>query len=67
MKLKENKSCSKMRYELLTDIGGFIWWLLIKFCSTKLEEEQTKENWSRNIIVFVVAGYLIAFVMIKIL
>jgi hypothetical protein len=55
-----------MRYELLTDIGGFLWWIFIKFCSTKLEEEQTKEKWSRNIIVFIVAAYLIAFVTIKI-
>ncbi len=55
----------KMRYEFLIDIGGFIWWLL-KFCSTKLEEEQTKEKWSRNIIVLIVAAYLIAFVSIKI-
>jgi hypothetical protein len=55
-----------MRYELLTDIGGFIWWFFIKFCSTKLEEEQTKEKWSRNIIVLIVAAYLIAFATIKI-
>jgi hypothetical protein len=55
-----------MRYELLTDIGGLIWLLLIKFCSTKLEEEQTKEKWSQNIIVFIVAVYLLAFITIKI-
>ena len=55
-----------MRYELLTDIGGFIWWLLTKFCSTKLEEEQTQEKWSRNIIVFIVAIYLIAYISVKI-
>jgi hypothetical protein len=56
-----------MRYELLTDIGGFIWWLLIRFCSTKLEEEQTKEKWSRNMFVFIVTAYLIGFVTVKIL
>ena len=55
-----------MRYELLTDIGGLIWWVFIKFCSTELEKEQTKEKWSRNIIVFIVAAYLITFVTLKI-
>lgn len=55
-----------MRYELLTDIGGFLWWLLVKFCSTKLEEEQTEKKWSRNIAVFIVAVYLLAFITIKV-
>ncbi len=55
-----------MRYELLADIGGFLWWLLIKFCSTKLKDEQTKKKWSRNIFVFIVAIYLLAFITIKI-
>lgn len=38
-----------MRYRALTDLGGFLWWLLIKFAKTDLEEEQTKNNWARNI------------------
>jgi len=38
-----------MRYELLTNIGGFLWWILIKFCKTNLKSEQTKDKWSRNL------------------
>ena len=54
-----------MRYELLADIGGFLWWLLIKFCSTKLKDEQTKKKWSRNIFVFIVAIYLLLLSQLK--
>ena len=55
-----------MRYELFTDLGGFLWWVLIKFCKTKLEEEQTKEKWARNIIFLIVLLYLVAFLTIKV-
>ncbi len=54
-----------MRYKLLTDIGGFLWWLVVKFCSTKLEDEQVKEKWSRNIIVFILATYLVGFLIVQ--
>lgn len=56
-----------MRYEGLADIGGFLWWVIIKFCKSKLEEEQTKEYWARNIFFLCVVGIAIAFVSVRIL
>ena len=43
-----------MRYRLLTDFGGFLWWLLIKLGKTSLEVEQTKEKWARNLFFLIV-------------
>lgn len=54
-----------MRYELLTDLGGFLWWLFIKFCKTDLDEEQSKEKWSRNIFFLIIIGTIIGFVSVK--
>jgi hypothetical protein len=54
-----------MRYELLTDLGGFLWWLLIKFCKTNLEKEQSKDKWSRNIFFLIVIGIVIGFIVVK--
>jgi hypothetical protein len=54
-----------MRYILLTDIGGFLWWLVFKFCRTKLEDEQKAENWARNIFILIVFGVLIAIISNK--
>jgi hypothetical protein len=31
-------------------LGGFYWWLLVKFCQTKLKEEQAQVNKIRNLI-----------------
>ncbi|CAN1563333.1 hypothetical protein MCETHM1_02765 [Flavobacteriaceae bacterium] len=33
-----------MRFRLEADIGGFLWWLFIKFCKTKLEDEQKEKK-----------------------
>lgn len=54
-----------MRYELLTDLGGFLWWLFIKFCKTDLKEEQSKEKWSRNIFFLITIGTAIGFIAVK--
>jgi hypothetical protein len=56
-----------MRFRLEAEIGGFLWWLLIKFCKTKLEDEQKEENWSRNIFFLIIIGLVIAFFTIKFL
>lgn len=53
----------EMRYTDLADIGGFLWWLFIKFCKTNLKEEQTESKWSRNIFVLLVFGTLIGFIL----
>lgn len=42
-----------MRYNDLSDIGGGIWWLFVRFCRTELEKEQSKEYWARNIFVLI--------------
>lgn len=41
-----------MRYKPLTDLGGFLWWIIVKFCKTELGEEQKQENWARNFTFF---------------
>jgi hypothetical protein len=56
-----------MRYGLLTDLGGLVWWLLIKFCKTNLEEEQSKDKWSRNIFFLIVIGTALGFIAVKFL
>lgn len=54
-----------MRYKIESDIGGFLWWLIIKFCKTDLKEEQTENKWSRNIFFLIVIGLVIGFVSVK--
>lgn len=54
-----------MRYTDFSDLGGFLWWLLIKFCKTKLEDEQAKDKWSRNIFFVIILGIMIAFISVK--
>jgi hypothetical protein len=54
-----------MRFQLENDIGGFLWWLLIKFCKTNLKEEQSKEKWSRNIFFLIVIGTTLGFISVK--
>lgn len=43
-----------MRYSDLSDIGGFLWWFLVKFRKTDLVEEQSKKKWERNIFILVI-------------
>ncbi len=54
-----------MRYQLESDIVGFLWWLLIKFCKTNLKEEQSKDKWSRNIFLLIVISIIIGFIAVK--
>ncbi len=54
-----------MRYRIYSDIGGFLWWLLIKFCKTKLEDEQTSDKWSRNIFFLIVVGIICTVISVK--
>lgn len=49
----------------IVNFGGTLWWVLIKFCSTKLNEEQTKEKTVRNFIFLGCICYVFAFVTIK--
>jgi hypothetical protein len=54
-----------MRYIIISDIGGFLWWILIKFCKTNLEDEQAKDKWSRNIFFLTVIGFVMMFIAVK--
>ncbi len=54
-----------MRYKIESDIGVFLWWVLIKFCKTDLKEEQAENKWSRNIFFLAVLGLIVAFISIK--
>lgn len=35
--------------EFHADLGALGWWILIKFCKTKLSDEQANENRRRNL------------------
>jgi len=49
----------------IVNFGGSLWWILIRFCRTKLSEEQTKEKSARNFIFLVFICYLAVYVSIK--
>ena len=53
-----------MRYEFLTNIGGFIWWIL-KGKRNELKDEQSQKYWSRNLFTLVVAGYILGYISVK--
>ena len=40
------------KYDWLNELGGFIFWFLIKFGKTNLKQEQSIEKAPRNIIIF---------------
>ena len=54
-----------MRYVFLSDVGGFLWWLFVKFTKTSLEEELGKDKWARNIFTLIIAILLVTFVSVK--
>lgn len=49
----------------IVDLGGSLWWVLIRFCRTKLSDEHKKEKSARNFVFLIFICYLIAFVTIK--
>lgn len=55
-----------MRYTDLSDIGGFLWWILIKFRHTKLKEEQSNEKWARNIFFLIVVVVCLGWIVSKV-
>lgn len=54
-----------MRYTDLSDIGGFLWWLLIKQCKSNLVDERKEEKWARNIFFLILLGVFIGFISTK--
>lgn len=61
--LKYHKESIKMRFKDLSDIGGWLWWVFIKFCKTDLKMEQKDDKWSRNILIFLITSILIGFMI----
>lgn len=55
-----------MRYTDISDIGGFLWWILIKFRQTKLKEEQSNEKWARNIFFLIVVVVCLGWIVSKV-
>jgi|GEM_PF-989373 len=53
------------KYMLIVEIGGFLWWLLIKFCKTSLEKEQDHKYSARNIFFLCVVFLFIAYIKVK--
>lgn len=56
-----------MRHTDLTNLGGFLWWLIVKLTKTNLKDEQSRDNWSRNLFFVILLFLLISFISIKIL
>ena len=54
-----------MRYPILHYLGGFIWWIFIKFCKTDLEIEQGENNRVRNILFSLSIGIILGFLFTK--
>jgi hypothetical protein len=54
-----------MRYIIYSDMGGLLWWLLIRFCKTKLKDEQANDKWSRNVFFLCAIMYIIMFIYVK--
>lgn len=49
----------------LADLGGWIYWLLVKRQKTQLKEEQSDEKLVRNITIFLVCLYIVVFLSEK--
>ena len=39
-----------MKTDFYNLLGGFYWWLFVKFCQTKLADEQNEINKVRNLV-----------------
>jgi len=50
------------RYDWIINLGGFLWWLFIRFGRTDLEQEQTHKHDFRNFLFVVLLVLLIVFV-----
>jgi hypothetical protein len=50
----------------IVNLGGSLWWVLVRFCKTKLSEEHKTEKSARNFIFLVFICYLVISISIKI-
>jgi hypothetical protein len=54
-------------YRLYSDIGGFVYWAVVKLCRTKLKTELEPEHDSRNVFFFIIFTILVGFISVRIL
>ena len=53
------------KFKLEGDIGGFVWWGILKLGKTKLDDEIKDENAPRNILTFYLLLGLLIFISVK--
>ncbi|MFA7445177.1 MAG: hypothetical protein WCY89_04470 [Flavobacteriaceae bacterium] len=53
------------RYDWIFNLGGFLWWLFVRFGRTDLEKEQTHKHDFRNFLVVAVLVFVLTFVSVK--
>lgn len=54
-----------MSYVFVSYSGGFIYWVAVKFCKTKLNDELDINKKERNIFTFIISVLVIGFITIK--
>ncbi|UMY65275.1 MULTISPECIES: hypothetical protein [unclassified Flavobacterium] len=54
------------RIKPFVDLGGFIWWVAVRFCRTRLKEEQSEKHLERNVVLFLVVAYLLGYVTVQV-
>jgi len=55
------------RNTVFVEIGGFLWWLFIRFGQTSLKKEQSEKYDARNVLFIFIFIMIISFVKIKII
>ena len=55
------------RNTVFIELGGFLWWLLIRFTKTNLKNEQSEKYEARNFLFIFLLICFIAFMKIKVI
>lgn len=50
----------------IVNFGGSLWWVLVRFCKTKLSDEHKTEKSARNFIFLIFICYSIIFICVKV-
>jgi len=50
--------------DFYNQLGGFLWWILIKFCQTKLLDETSEINKVRNLLFISLFNFIFLFLLI---
>lgn len=50
----------------IVNFGGSLWWILVRFCKTKLSDEHKTEKSARNFIFLIFICYSIIFICLKV-